>query len=279
VPSDPVPFTREHLIALGDVLVRVAAEELMPRFGRLQASQISTKTSAFDVVTEADVASERAIIAALEREFPAAVFIGEEGVHADPALLDMLGSAELGFVIDPLDGTRNFACGIPLFGVMVAVVIRGHVAGGAIHDPVTGSTALALRDRGAWQVDRSGGATPLHVAAPAPVARMEAIVGTNFLPEPLRSQVSSRLSRLAMNNWFRCAAHEYRLAAAGYCHVLFYNKLMPWDHAAGWLIHREAGGYGAHFDGSPYLPAHTSGGMLCAPDRESWTQVHDALFR
>jgi len=60
--------------------------------------------------------------------------------------------------------------------------------------------------------------------------------------------------------------------------VLFYNKLMPWDHAAGWLLHREAGGHSAHFDGSPYLPTHTTGGLLCAPTKASWDAVRAALL-
>ena len=79
---------------------------------------------------------------------------------------------------------------------------------------------------------------------------MDAIVGTNFLPEPLRTTVNRNLSLLHMTSWLRCAAHEYRMAAAGHTDLLFYNKLMPWDHAAGWLLHQEAGGYSAHFDGT-----------------------------
>ncbi|WP_338833526.1 inositol monophosphatase family protein [Bradyrhizobium septentrionale] len=66
------------------------------------------------------------------------------------------------------------------------------------------------------------------------------------------------------------------MAASGHCHLLFYNKLMPWDHAAGWLLHREAGGYSAHFDGSPYKPVNLTGGLLCAPDEESWHAAQQA---
>ena len=77
------------------------------------------------------------------------------------------------------------------------------------------------------------------------------------------------LPRLGSVTWLRCAAHEYRMAASGACHVLFYNRLMPWDHAPGWLLH-QGGGYSAHFDGSAYVPAHTTGGLICAPDRASW---------
>lgn len=118
----------------------------------------------------------------------------------------------------------------------------------------------------------------LRVASAVPVREMEAIIGTNFLPEPRRTSVNSNLSKLAMSSWLRCAAHEYRMAAAGHCHLLFYNKLMPWDHAAGWLLHREAGGYSAHFDGTPYHPTHFTGGLICAPDETSWLLARDALL-
>ena len=90
--------------------------------------------------------------------------------------------------------------------------------------------------------------------------------------------MQENLPGFAMNFWLRCAAHEYRLAAGGHCELLVYNKLMPWDHAAGWLLHREAGGYSAHFDGRDYLPTHISGGLMCAPDRASWLAARDRLF-
>jgi fructose-1,6-bisphosphatase/inositol monophosphatase family enzyme len=60
--------------------------------------------------------------------------------------------------------------------------------------------------------------------------------------------------------------------------MLLYNKLMPWDHAAGWLLHREAGGYSAHFDGTPYQVSHLTGGLICAPDEVSWNLVRAAML-
>lgn len=271
-------FDASQLATVATLLREVAAAEILPRFGRLQRDQIHEKTSAFDVVTEADEAAERAIAAGLRKAFPGADVVGEEATGRDPALLDLLGHSELVLVVDPLDGTKNFASGLPLFGVMVAVVARGEVVAGVIHDPVGQTTACALRGQGAWLLGPDGQRSPLRVAAPLPVRQMHGIVSTNFVPEPLRTEVNGRLSRLASTNWFRCAAHEYRLAAAGHVDVLFYNKLMPWDHAAGWLLHHEAGGYSAHFDGSPYLPTHTTGGLLCAPDRASWEAVRRALL-
>jgi len=271
-------FSAHDLDRLSSALVQVAAEEIMPRFGKLSASQVRKKTSAFDIVTDTDEASERAITSLLRAQFPGCVVIGEEAADRNPELLRTMESAALAFLLDPLDGTKNFASGLPLFGVMAAAVMRGEVVAGVIHDPISGTTALARAHEGAWMQDRSGARERMRVAAPVPVAEMEGIAGTHFLPQPLRERVSVNLSRLRMTNWFRCAAHEYRLAASGHCDILFYNRLMPWDHAAGWLLHREAGGHGAHFDGSPYRPAHTSGGLLFAPDAQSWSAVRAALL-
>lgn len=271
-------FTQDDVDRLASALIQAGAEEIMPRFGKLTAAQVRRKRSAFDIVTDADEAAERAIGRALQAHFPGCIVIGEEAADKDPSLLDRLDSGDLCFLIDPLDGTRNFASGLPLFGLMGAAVMRGEIVAGVIHDPVCGTVALARAGAGAWRQDRTGARERMQVAEPVPVGEMEGIAGTNFLPQPLRSQVSVNLSRLQVTNWFRCAAHEYLLAASGHCHVLFYNRLMPWDHAAGWLLHREAGGYSAHFDGSEYRPTHTSGGMLYAPDRASWEAVRAALL-
>ncbi|HEX2940127.1 MAG TPA: inositol monophosphatase family protein, partial [Rhodopila sp.] len=256
-------FSRDDLDFLATVLADAARQEVMPRFRRLSGSDVRLKTSVFDPVTEADEAAERAISAALRARFPDALIVGEEATAADPSLLQRLGQAELAFVVDPIDGTRNFVAGLPLFGVMAAAIVRGTVVAGAIHDPVCGDVALGLKGQGAW-LSRDGQVLKLRVAEPGPLARMEAIAGTHYLPEPLRTQVLTNLPQLGSATWLRCSAHEYRMAAAGFCHVLFYNRLMPWDHAAGWLLHQEAGGYSAHFDGTPYTPVQTTGGLICA---------------
>lgn len=271
-------FTTDDLDWLCSALTQSAAEHILPRYGQLAASQVRVKTSAFDIVTDADEACERAITDLVQNRFPHAVVIGEEAADRNPRLLDELTSADLAFLIDPLDGTRNFACGLPLFGVMAAALVRGQVVAGVIHDPISNTTALTRAHEGAWMQDRLGARVRMQVAQPVPLAEIEGIAGTNFLPSSMKTQVNTRLSRLRMTNWFRCAAHEYRLASAGHCHILFYNRLMPWDHAAGWLLHQEAGGYSAHFDGTPYAPSHTTGGLLYAPDRATWEAVHAALL-
>jgi fructose-1,6-bisphosphatase/inositol monophosphatase family enzyme len=271
-------FTIKDALRVGEILSQAARTEIMPRFGAMNARDVREKSSRFDIVTDADEAAELAISTMLAATHPEAVVVGEEAVAKNPTLLNAIGVADLAFVLDPLDGTKNFAAGLPLFGVMAAATVRGEVVLAAIHDPVCGNTAFALRGEGAWMQSGDGLRADLKVAGAVPVQEMDAIIATNFLPEPLRTTVNRNLSRLRMSSWLRCSAHEYRMAAAGHCNLLFYNKLMPWDHAAGWLLHREAGGYSAHFDGTAYRPTHVAGGLICAPDEESWLLVREALL-
>jgi fructose-1,6-bisphosphatase/inositol monophosphatase family enzyme len=148
----------------------------------------------------------------------------------------------------------------------------------AIHDPLGDDTALALRGEGAWIETPGGRRADLQVAAPAPAGEMAGNVTWRFLPEPTRSIVCRNLPRLGGCWDYRCSAHEYRMVAAGHCHFLFFNRLYPWDHAPGWLLHREAGGYSARLDGSDYRPTRTDGGLICAPDRASWQNLRDMLL-
>jgi fructose-1,6-bisphosphatase/inositol monophosphatase family enzyme len=262
-------------------LLRAASRaEIMPRFRKLAPEAVRAKSGPLDLVTEADEAAERVIAAGLERRFPGCVVVGEEGTAADASLLSRLAGADLAFVVDPVDGTANFAAGVPLFGCMAAAFVKGEVVAGWIHDPLGDDTAVALRGEGAWVEDAEGRRLgDLRVAAPAPVGRMVGAVSWGWMQEPMKSRVASRLPRLAATLNYRCAAHEYRLVAGGHAHLLVYNKLMPWDHAPGWLIHREAGGHSARFDGSEYLAGHhTGGGLLCAPDRAAWEEARAALL-
>ena len=96
-------------------------------------------------MTDADEAAEHAISIALEAAYPGAVVVGEEATAKNSSLLGAIGTADLAFVIDPIDGTKNFASGLPLFGIMIAATVRGEVVLAAIHDPVCRDTAFALR--------------------------------------------------------------------------------------------------------------------------------------
>lgn len=271
-------FDERDIDWLAQLLSQVASEEIMPRFRRLDAGQVRRKSSAADLVTEADESAERAIAAVLAARYPHALVLGEEACSAAPDLLDGLAAAELAFVIDPVDGTYNFASGLPLFGVMLAVVARGETVAGIIHDPVGGDWAIGVRGAGSWIRAADGARLRLAVAEPVPVSEMTGAVSWSSVKQPERAMLARNHSKCLAQFGYRCAAHEYRLLAAGHAHFAVYNKLMPWDHLAGALIHSEAGGHAARFDGSPYRPGQLTGGLLVAPDRASWDALRSALW-
>ncbi|CAA7617912.1 inositol monophosphatase [Magnetospirillum sp. UT-4] len=239
-------------------IIRAVAEaEVLPRFRNLGRDQIREKAP-HQLVTEADIQAERVLSTVLTAEFGGAV-VGEEGVHDNPGLMDALGRPGMVWVLDPVDGTANFAHGNPRFAVIVALVVDGETVAGWIHDPVPNRTVVALKGQGAF---RDG--NPVRVAAEVPLDRMSGSVKRT-------GAVASRVLHVARRG---SAAHDYLDLATGRLHFAHFRRLMPWDHAAGVLIHEEAGGVAALLDGAPYtaLP-HPDRQLLMAPGRSSWDQL------
>lgn len=263
---------------LVDILREAAKAEIMPRFRRLDESMVRAKTEAIDLVTEADEAAERLITERLRAIAPDAVVVGEEAVAANPALVGRLSQAELAITVDPVDGTANFAAGLPLFAVMAAVLRRGEVIAGVIYDPMGDDWLVAEAGSGAWLVFPDGRKLRQRFAPPVPLAQMVGVCSPFLLPLEKRQPILSNLWKVRLAASYRCAGHEYRMAMGGHLHFLMYGKLMPWDHLPGTLIASEAGAYFARLDGSPYRSEHTSGGLIVAPDRESWEALSREVF-
>jgi len=271
-------LTREELDFVAQTMRLAAREVILPSFGCLGEGAIRCKSGPLDLVTDADEAAERLITRTLLERFPDARVIGEEGVAARPDLLDSLGAPGRTFVIDPIDGTANYAAGLPLFGVMVAVVESGVTVGGAILDPLTGRMAMAMLGQGAWEVDARGEETALRVAEPVPLSGMTGAASWRYLSPERRRGVPEALCALGGVWDYRCAAHQYLMLARGSCHFLLFGRTQPWDHLAGLLIHAEAGGHAAGLGGATYGIGLADDGLLCAPDAESWHALHAALF-
>lgn len=263
---------------LATILRDVAKAEIMPRFRRLEPGMVREKADATDLVTEADEAAEVAIRQAVSAWAPEADFVGEEGVAANPAMLDLLQETDLAVVVDPIDGTSNFAAGMPLFGVMAAVVSKGETIAGIIYDPMGDDWVLAERGSGAWQKRPDGEATRLKMIDPVPLEHMVGAASVGYLSGDVRPTVLANLAKVRFALSYRCAAHEYRTLAGGHWHFAMYNKLMPWDHLPGVLISKEAGAHVARFDGSDYLPNHVGGGLLITPDKDSWDLLRSEVF-
>ncbi|WP_332702082.1 inositol monophosphatase family protein [Devosia sp.] len=266
------------IMALSNILRDAARAEALPRFRRLDASMVQVKTEAIDLVTEADVATEEVIKARLAERMPDALFVGEESVAADPALLLRLADADLAVVVDPIDGTANYAAGLPLFATMAAVVSKGETIAGIIYDPMGDDWVMAEKGGGAWLRRPNGEAVRLQVAKPLPLAQMVGCVSVSYLPVDKRAEVLANLAQVRVVSNFRCAGHEYRTLVSGHAQFGCWNKLMPWDHLAGTLMAQEAGAYAARLDGQPYLPHHVDGGLLVAMDQDAWQELRREVF-
>lgn len=256
------------------ILEEAAVEEVMPRFRSLQSHEIREKKGG-EVVTVADEKAEAFISRRLRDLHPGAHLVGEEAVAADPSILSRIAEEPLVWVIDPIDGTANFASGKPVFAVMVGLVEEGRTVAGWIHDPVAGTTATAELGSGAWSAG-----TRLTAAAAAPLEDMRGTLhASTFATPEMARQIQARRSRVQAVKSLRCAGHEYLLLATGQYHFSLFTKLMPWDHVPGALIYREAGGVARTLDGADYVArSYQADGLMLAPDATAWQVLHDVLF-
>jgi fructose-1,6-bisphosphatase/inositol monophosphatase family enzyme len=254
-----------------------SAEEILPRFHSVSSDSIRAKTMADDIVTDADIASERVLGERLRARLPGIAVIGEEAVSDDASVLGQLAEAELAAVIDPVDGTWHFAHGTPMFGSILAIVSGGKTIAGIIHYPVLGDFLVARPGEGAWHVAADGARTRLSVAAPTPVSEMHGFIPLHMFEPDLQTRLAPRLLKFLRVTTWRCSAWEYRMLATGAMSFCLNESLKPWDHAAGALIHAEAGGYAATVAGEAYRPTMTQGHLLAAPDARSWQAIHEAL--
>ncbi len=256
--------------------IRETAEiEVMPLFGKLAACDIREKGPG-DLVSIADEASERHLTELLLALLPGSVVVGEESVAADAKVLDRLATQDAVWIVDPIDGTLNFCAGIPIFAVMVALVRRGETVGGWIFDPVNGEMLSAIKGEGAWL-----NGTRLRVPAPPLLAAMKGAISPDHVPDKAQ-QTELRRQYLFHGDPgdFRCAGREYTELSRGGRHFTTFRKLLPWDHAPGVLIHCEAGGYSATMDDdAPYSLQRHSGPFLAAPDRGSWQELRELIYR
>jgi len=218
-----------------------------------------------DLVTEADRASEAAIVAAVRAAFPAAAILGEEGgVYA--------GTSDERFIVDPLDGTTNYAHRYPLFCVSIAYERGGVLEAAAIDAPLMGMRFAARR---------GGGATlngePIRVSTTETVG--SALVCTGFNPADYdrNGRYFAALSRLAQGvRRDGSAALDLALVAAGRYDGFWEWDLKPWDIAAGALMITEAGGRVSAIDGSAF---DVAGGSIAASNSRIHPEFCAALLK
>ncbi|MGQ9735243.1 MAG: inositol monophosphatase family protein [Thermaceae bacterium] len=222
----------------------------------------ATKSGPTDLVTQVDRESEEAIKNLLLSRFPDHGFFGEEGGGDAPG--------GVRWIVDPLDGTVNYAHGFPFYGVSIALEVEGRVWIGVVLDTARGELFTAVKDEGAFLNGR-----------PVRVSRREALLGsllaTGFPydvdkdPENL-TYLERALRKGLLVRRPGAAALDLAYVAAGRMEGFWEVKLNPWDVAAGWLLVEEAGGQVTDMEGLPYRLGHR---YIVATN----ARIHQALLR
>jgi fructose-1,6-bisphosphatase/inositol monophosphatase family enzyme len=259
---------------VAELIREVAATVVLPRFRHLSAGEVHQKSPG-DLVTIADQEAEQALTRGLTALRAGSTVVGEEAVAADPAVLDRMSADGPIWIVDPVDGTNNFAAGKEPFAMMVALVEAGEAVASWILDVPGDHLTVAELGSGAY---RDGVRVKSRTDDPG-VAALRGVVATHYFPGDLRAEAGSHTSVFgAVTRGRHCAGWEYPAVAMDVQQFAMFWRVLPWDHVPGALIVREAGGTVRHFDGSPYRPADRESGLLAAENEEIWQSVRDTVL-
>jgi fructose-1,6-bisphosphatase/inositol monophosphatase family enzyme len=251
--------------AVLDVMRKAAEQAILPRWRSLAEHEVAQK-AADDFVTIADHESEAILADGLARLIPEAATVGEEAAHADASVLD--GLTGLCWIIDPLDGTGNFASGNPPFGILVALADGGEAQAGWIYDPLTGRFCAARRGGGAFINGESISAKASGEQPPI------AGISMLFLDPARREAVKTHIApHYRLVDIPRCAAEQYPRLVLGQNDISIFERTLPWDHAAGVLFLNEAGGVALRPDASPYRVDEDRKGLIGAASPALWEEI------
>ena len=249
------------------LLKETADKVVNPRFQQLSAADIDEKEPG-DYVTVADREAERFLTALLKNEYPGALIVGEEGVFLGTSTLDELVTAPHVFVIDPIDGTRNFVQGKREHGVMLAEVRHGVTTRGWIWQPQY--ERMYTVEGGSRQVLLDG--SPVEA-----LPKRELPLGVTGQHRWIGHTGDDRHAPLTRSSGAAC--FDYPMAVRGEIDFMFYNNAHPWDHLAGCLMLTELGGVGRMLDGQTYTPATRGKGLLVARSERVWRLVAEGWKR
>jgi fructose-1,6-bisphosphatase/inositol monophosphatase family enzyme len=260
--------------AVTGIIREVAATCVLPRFRNLAKTDIAFKIGD-DPVTIADKEAEIALSTRLLDLLPGSKAMGEEGFALDNRLLELISGESPTWIIDPIDGTRNFVGGNPEFGVIVSLAEQNQLIAGWIYDPTSSEIVTAESGSGAWFKGNKLKALPS-----VPLSEMQGFLGDRLMAAYEKTKHGKAAPVFTE---MTAGSHEYPRLVLDVPHFqkqkpqahfrasLYYAT--PWDDAAGVLIHREAGGYAAFWNGEPYNPSVMHKGLALAPDKDSWHEL------
>ncbi|MEU2745704.1 inositol monophosphatase family protein [Streptomyces collinus] len=241
-------FLAQHASDVEEAIRKAAASEIMPRWRRLAAHEVDQKSGPHDLVTDADRKAELYLTEALVALLPGSVVVGEEAVHANPASYGAIRGDAPVWIVDPVDGTRQFVRGEAGFCTLVALAHRGTLLASWTYAPARDRLATAQRGKGA-HLDGER----LFAGAPEPGRDLR--VATSHpdytTDEEKRALLGLRTDGVAPRPC-GSAGLEYLAIACGESDAVAFSWEAAWDHAAGLLLVEEAGGTHLTLAGEPF---------------------------
>lgn len=264
--------------AVFTAVIEAAETAVLPRFQNLADNEIGSKTSPSDLVTIADREAELLLTKSLTAILPGSVVVGEEAVSENQNVLKAINEDAPVWIVDPVDGTRNFANGQTPFCVMVALAQRGTTQAAWIWRPIDSEMIVAFRDEGVRLFETNTGFDrPLQVSRPMTPTDMNGFVSFKYLSEENRLAAKKNAKKMRRIQAIGCAGEEYLRIAEGRDHFAVFGSLNPWDHAPGSLIVEEAGGL-AVIGGESYSPVHRQGPLWVASSAHVFETARTRLF-
>ncbi|WP_406441302.1 inositol monophosphatase [Streptomyces sp. NBC_01613] len=241
-------FLARHSADVEEAVRKAAAAEIMPRFRQLAAHEVDEKSGPHDLVTDADRLAEQYLTETLGALLPGSVVVGEEAVHADPATYEAIQGDAPVWIVDPVDGTRQFVHGDSGFCTLVALALRGVLLASWTYAPARDQLATAVRRQGAFLDGER-----LHAGPPAPgrdlqVATSHPDYTTDEQKRALLGLWTDGIAPRACGS----AGLEYLAIARGELDATAFSWEAAWDHAAGLLLVEEAGGAHLTVAGEPF---------------------------
>ncbi|WNZ07614.1 inositol monophosphatase family protein [Streptomyces sp. 11x1] len=241
-------FLARHASDVEEAIRKAAATEIMPRFRQLAAHEVDQKSGPHDLVTDADRKAEAYLTEALPALLPGSVVVGEEAVHANPASYEALQGQAPVWIVDPVDGTRQFVRGEPGFCTLVALAQGGVLLASWTYAPALDRLAVAIRGQGAT-LDGE----PLRAGAPAPGRDLDiATSHPDYTTEDQKRALLGLWTDGVSPRACGSAGLEYLAIARGDLDAVAFSWEAAWDHAAGLLLVEEAGGAHLTLAGEPF---------------------------
>ncbi|MBV2355561.1 inositol monophosphatase [Streptomyces sp. J2-1] len=267
-------FLARHSADVEAAVRKAAAAEILPRFRRLAADEVDQKNGPHDLVTDADRLAERMLTGVLGGLLPSSKVVGEEAVHADPFSYEALRGDAPVWIIDPVDGTRQFVHGDDGFCTLVALAHRGTVLASWIYAPAREQFATAVRGRGAWLDGRR-----LLPGPPAPGRDLTVATShPDFTTDAQKRDLSVLWTDGIDARPCGSAGLEYLAIARGELDAVAFSWEAAWDHAAGLLLVEESGGIHLTRTGDPFrITGDNALPFTAARDAETARRIAELL--